>query len=88
MEKEKSRANRVIRFGLGCFAWTALGFQTTAMVLIGQALHVFAPGPVMLANYGMAGCVCMIVVTLIGMTSTQKGLKKLGRILTCGGLFS
>jgi hypothetical protein len=88
LQKDKSRASLVVRIGLGCFAWIALGFQTTALVLIGQALHVFAPGPVMLANYGMAGCVFVVGVTLIGMASEQKGLRKLGKLLTCGGLFS
>jgi hypothetical protein len=42
-QKDNSRASFVVRIGMQCFAWTALGFQMTAMILIGIALHVFAP---------------------------------------------
>lgn len=86
-QKERSLQKSVVRVGLACFAWIALGFQTAAMLMTGQALKIFAPGPVILANYGLAGSAALVVViVLIGMTSEQKGRKKLAMLWTLGGL--
>lgn len=74
----------VVKIGLQCFAWTALGFQMTAMILIGIALHVFAPGPMLLANYGMVGGILVVAVTMIGVASQKTGVQKLYRAMTCG----
>jgi len=85
--KGKNQAKAITRVGLACFAWIALGFQTAAMVLLGQALKVFAPGPVYLANFGLAASALLVaIVTLVGMTSEHKGLKKLSIVLTLGGM--
>lgn len=86
--KKETRPEKVIiRVGLACFAWTALGFQTAAMVLLGQSLRVFAHGPVYLANFGLvASAVLVVLVTLVGMRTERKGRKKLSILWTLGGL--
>jgi hypothetical protein len=86
-KKEMSPEKVIIRVGLACFAWIALGFQTVAMFLLGQSLKVFAPGPVYLANFGMvASAVLVAIVTFVGMMSERKGRKKLSTLCTLGGL--
>lgn len=86
-KKETSPEKVIIRVGLACFAWIALGFQTAAMVLLGQSLKVFARGPVYLANFGLvASAVLVVIVMFVGMTSERKGRKKLSILWTLGGL--
>lgn len=86
-KKETSPEKVIIRVGLACFAWIALGFQTAAMVLLGRSLKVFAPGPVYLAILGLvASAVFVVFVVFVGMMSERKGRKKLSILWTLGGL--
>ena len=83
-----TRPEKVLRMGLACFAWTALGFQTAAAVLSGQSLRVFAHGPVYLANFGLvASAVLVMLVGFVSMTAVPEGRKKLSILWTLGGLF-
>lgn len=68
----------IIRGGLACFEWIALGFQTAAMVLLAQSWEVFAHGPVYLANFGLVASAVLVILTLVGMMlSVIKGTEGL-----------
>ena len=76
---------RLVRVAVGVFAWIPLGFQLVAMYLLTQAFAIFAPGPVLLARYGMTvGVITVAGVTLVGVLSEPQGRDKLMGVLTCG----
>jgi len=80
MNKKVNKERTVVRVGVALFAWTALGFQTTALVLIGRGLAVFGPGPAALASYGMLGGAVLVGgVTMVGLISEHEGRHKLLR---------
>ena len=76
---------RLVRVAVGVFAWIPLGFQLVAMYLLAQSFEIFAPGPVVLARYGITvGVITVGGVTLVGVLSEPQGREKLLGFLTCG----